>query len=42
MSIQNLLDRKGCEVFTTDPTTTVRTAAQLMRARSRRFGREEC
>jgi CBS domain-containing protein len=33
MSIQNLLDRKGCEVFTTDPTTTVRTAAQLMRAR---------
>jgi CBS domain-containing protein len=33
MSIQNLLDRKGGEVFTTDPTTTVRTAAQLMRAR---------
>jgi CBS domain-containing protein len=33
MSIQDLLDRKGGEVFTTDPTTTVRTAAQLMRAR---------
>ena len=33
MSIQNLLDRKGGEVFTTDPTATVRTAAQLMRAR---------
>jgi CBS domain-containing protein len=33
MSIQNLLDRKGYEVFTTDPTTTVRTVAQLMRAR---------
>jgi CBS domain-containing protein len=32
MSIQILLDRKGGEVFTTDPTTTVRTAAQLMRA----------
>ena len=33
MSIQNLLDRKGGEVFTTDPTTPVRTAAQLMQAR---------
>ena len=33
MSIQNLLDRKGGEVFTTDPATTLRTAAQLMRAR---------
>jgi hypothetical protein len=33
MSIQDLLDRKGGEVFTTDPTATVRTAAQLMRAR---------
>jgi CBS domain-containing protein len=32
MSIQILLDRKSGEVFTTDPTTTVRTAAQLMRA----------
>ena len=32
MSIQNLLDRKGGEVFTTDPTTPVRTAAQLMQA----------
>ena len=33
MSIQNLLDRKGGEVFTTDPATTLRNAAQLMRAR---------
>ena len=33
MSVQNILDRKGAEVFTADPTATVRTAAQLMRAR---------
>jgi CBS domain-containing protein len=33
MSVQNLLDHKGCEIFSTDPTATVRTAAQLMRAR---------
>jgi CBS domain-containing protein len=33
MSVQNILDRKGAEVFTVDPTETVRTAAQLMRAR---------
>jgi len=33
MSVQNILDRKGTEVFTVDPTATVRTAAQLMRAR---------
>jgi CBS domain-containing protein len=33
MSIQNLLDRKRSEVFTTDPATTLRTAAQLMRTR---------
>jgi CBS domain-containing protein len=33
MSIQNILDRKGAEVFTIDPTATVRTAAYLMRAR---------
>ena len=33
MSIQNILDRKGAEVFTVDATATVRTAAQLMRAR---------
>ena len=33
MSVQNILDRKGAEVFTVDPTATVRTAAQLMRAR---------
>jgi CBS domain-containing protein len=30
MSIQNVLDRKGTEVFTIEPTATVRTAAQLM------------
>jgi hypothetical protein len=33
MSVQNILDRKGAEVFTLDPTATVRTAAQLMRVR---------
>jgi CBS domain-containing protein len=33
MSIQNILDRKGAEVFTIDPTATARTAAYLMRAR---------
>ena len=33
MSVQNILDRKGAEVFTVDPTATVRTVAQLMRAR---------
>ena len=33
MSVQNILDRKSVEVFTVDPTATVRTAAQLMRAR---------
>jgi CBS domain-containing protein len=33
MSVGNILDRKGAEVFTVDPTATVRTAAQLMRAR---------
>ena len=33
MSVHNILDRKGAEVFTVDPTATVRTAAQLMRAR---------
>jgi CBS domain-containing protein len=33
MSVQNILDRKGAEVFTVDPTATIRTAAQLMRAR---------
>ena len=33
MSVQNILDRKGAEVFTVDPTAWVRTAAQLMRAR---------
>jgi CBS domain-containing protein len=32
MSIQNILDRKGAEVFTIDPTATVTTAAYLMRA----------
>ena len=32
MSIQNILDRKGAEVFTIEPTATVRTAAQLMQA----------
>jgi CBS domain-containing protein len=32
MSIQNILDRKAAEVFTIDPTATVRTAAYLMRA----------
>ena len=34
MSVQNILDRKGAEVFTVDPSATVRTAAQLMRARA--------
>ena len=34
MSVQKVLDRKGAEVFTTDPTATVRTAAHLMRARA--------
>jgi CBS domain-containing protein len=33
MSIQNILDRKGADVFTIDPTATVATAAHLMRAR---------
>jgi CBS domain-containing protein len=33
MSIRNILDRKGTEVFTIDPTATVRAAAYLMRAR---------
>jgi CBS domain-containing protein len=33
MSIQNILDRKGADVFTIEPTATVRTAAYLMRAR---------
>jgi CBS domain-containing protein len=33
MSIQNILDRKGADVFTIDPTATIRTAAYLMRAR---------
>jgi hypothetical protein len=32
VSIQNILDRKGAEVFTIEPTATVRTAAQLMDA----------
>ena len=32
VSIQNILDRKGAEVFTIEPTATVRTAAQLMQA----------
>jgi CBS domain-containing protein len=32
MGIQNILDRKGAEVFTIDPTATVTTAAYLMRA----------
>ena len=30
MSIQNILDRKGAEVFTIHPTDTIRAAAQLM------------
>jgi CBS domain-containing protein len=33
MSIQNILDRKGADVFTIEPSATVRTAAYLMRAR---------
>jgi CBS domain-containing protein len=33
MSIQNILDRKGADVFTIDSSATVKTAAQLMRAR---------
>jgi CBS domain-containing protein len=33
MSIQNILDRKGADVFTIDPSATVKTAAYLMRAR---------
>ena len=32
MIVQNILDRKGAEVFTIEPTATVRTAAQLMQA----------
>jgi CBS domain-containing protein len=32
MSIQNILNRKGAEVFTIEPTATVRTAAQLLQA----------
>jgi CBS domain-containing protein len=33
MSVQNILERQGAEVFTVNPTATVRTAAQPMRAR---------
>jgi CBS domain-containing protein len=33
MSIQNILDRKGADVFTIDPLATLKTAAYLMRAR---------
>jgi len=33
MSIQNILDRKGGEIFTIAPTATVTTAAHFMRAR---------
>jgi CBS domain-containing protein len=33
MSIQSILDRKGADVFTIEPSATVRTAACLMRAR---------
>jgi CBS domain-containing protein len=33
MSVQNILDRKGADVFTVEPSATVRTAAHLMRAR---------
>jgi CBS domain-containing protein len=33
MSIQSILDRKGGDVFTIEPSATVRTAAHLMRAR---------
>ena len=33
MSIQNILDRKGADVFTIDPTAMVGIAAHLMRAR---------
>jgi CBS domain-containing protein len=33
MGIQNILDRKGGDVFTIEPTATVRTATYLMRAR---------
>jgi CBS domain-containing protein len=33
MSIQNILDRKGADVFTIEPSATVKTAAYLMRAR---------
>ena len=32
MSVQNILDRKGAEVFIIRPTETIRTAAQLMQA----------
>jgi CBS domain-containing protein len=34
MSIQNILDRKGAEVFKIEPTATVRTGAQLMQVHS--------
>jgi CBS domain-containing protein len=33
MSVQNILDRKGADVFTIEPSATIRTAAHLMRAR---------
>jgi hypothetical protein len=33
MDIQSILEKKGAEVFTIDPTASVRTAAHLMRAR---------
>jgi CBS domain-containing protein len=33
MSVRNILDRKGADVFTIDPSATIRTAAHLMRAR---------
>jgi CBS domain-containing protein len=33
MSIQSILDRKGADLFTIEPTATVGTAAHLMRAR---------
>ena len=32
MSVQNILHRKGAEVFTISPTDAIRTAAQLMQA----------
>ena len=33
MSVQNILDRKGADVFAIEPSATIRTAAHLMRAR---------